>query len=194
MMNRTFYKHYVFLAEINELIEVNLLKFKNINIIINIDQNDEKNLKTQFLIIKFAKKNKIPFLIKNNFQECIKYGASGIFIESSNKSTTKPILLRKDFEIVGSAHNQLEYNNKKNQNCATIMLSPLFYNEKYSINKILNIYRFNLISLNWRIKLCALGGINNQTLRKLKLTKAKIISFNKFIYNPKIKKPAYNLM
>ena len=194
MMNRTFYKHYVFLAEINELIEVNLLKFKNINIIINIDQNDEKNLKTQFLIIKFAKKNKIPFLIKNNFQECIKYGASGIFIESSNKSTTKPILLRKDFEIVGSAHNQLEYNNKKNQNCATIMLSPLFYNEKYSINKILNIYRFNLISLNWRIKLCALGGINNQTLRKLKLTKAKIISFSKLIYEPEIKKPAYKLM
>jgi thiamine-phosphate pyrophosphorylase len=193
-MNRTFYKHYVFLAEINELIEVNLLKFKNINIIINIDQNDEKNLKTQFLIIKFAKKNKIPFLIKNNFQECIKYGASGIFIESSNKSATKPILLRKDFEIVGSAHNQLEYNNKKNQNCATIMLSPLFYNEKYSINKILNIYRFNLISLNWRIKLCALGGINNQTLRKLKLTKAKIISFSKLIYEPEIKKPAYNLM
>ena len=74
------------------------------------------------------------------------------------------------------------------------MLSPLFYNEKYSINKILNIHRFNLISLNWVIKLCALGGISNQTLRKVKLTKAKIISFNKFIYDPKIKKPAYKLM
>ena len=194
MMNKTFYKHYVFLAEINELIEVNLLKFKNIHIIINIDQNDKKKLKNKFRIIKFAKKNKIPFIIKNNFQECIKYGAHGIFIESSNKSTTKPILLRKDFKIVGSAHNQLEYNNKKNQNCETIMLSPLFYNEKYSINKILNIYRFNLISLNWRIKLCALGGINAQTLRKIKLKKARIISFSKFIYDPKIKKPAYNLM
>ena len=194
MMNKTFYKHYVFLAEINELIEVNLLKLKNINIIINIDQYDEKNLKNQFLIIKFAKKNKIPFLIKNNFQKCIKYGASGIFIESSNKITTKPILLRKDFKIVGSAHNQLEYNNKKNQSCEIIMLSPLFYNEKYSTNKILNIYRFNLISLNWTAKLCALGGINNKTLRKINLTKAKIISFNKLIYEPEIKKPAYKLM
>jgi thiamine-phosphate pyrophosphorylase len=193
-MNKTFYKHYVFLEEINELIEVNLLKFKNINIIINIDQNDEKNLKNQFLIIKFAKKNKIPFLIKNNFQKCIKYGASGIFIESSNKSKTKPILLKKDFKIVGSAHNRLEYNNKKNQSCEIIMLSPLFYNEKYSVNKILNIHRFNLISLNWGVKLCALGGINAQTLRKIKLTKARIISFSKFIYDPKIKKPAYNLM
>jgi thiamine-phosphate pyrophosphorylase len=118
----------------------------------------------------------------------------GIFIESSNKSTTKPILLRKDFKIVGSAHNQLEYNNKKNQSCEIIMLSPLFYNKKYSINKILNIHRFNLISLNWIVKPCALGGINNQTLRKVKLTKAKIISFNKFIYDPNIKKPAYNLL
>ena len=194
MMNKTFYKHYIFLEEINELIKVNLLKFKNIHIIINIDQNDKKKLKNQFRIIKFAKKNKISFLIKNNFQECIKYGAHGIFIESSNKSRTKPILLRKDFKIVGSAHNQLEYNNKKNQSCEIIMLSPLFYNKKYSINKILNIHRFNLISLNWIVKPCALGGINNQTLRKVKLTKAKIISFNKFIYDPKIKKPAYKLM
>lgn len=189
-----FYKHYVFLDEINDLIKVNLLKFKNIYIIINIDRNDKKKLKNQFRIIKFAKKNKIPFLIKNNFQECIKYGAHGIFIESSNKSTTKPILLRKDFKIVGSAHNQLEYTNKKNQSCEIIMLSPLFYNEKYSINKILNIYKFNLMSLDWRVNICALGGINNKTLKKIKLTKAKIISFSKLIYEPEIKKPAYKLM
>ena len=74
------------------------------------------------------------------------------------------------------------------------MLSPLFYNEKYSKNRILNTSKFNLMSLNWKIDLCALGGINIKNLKKIKLTKVKIISFKKFILDPKIKKPAYNLM
>ena len=194
MMNKMFYKHYVFLDEINDLIKVNLLKFTNICIVINIDKNDKESLKKEFLLIKFAKKNKIPFLIKNNFQRCIKYRANGIFIDSINKNIIRPILLKEKFEIIGSAHNQLEYNNKKNQKCGTIMLSPLFYNEKYSKNKILNIYKFNLMSLDWRVNICALGGINNKTLKKIKLTKAKIISFSKLIYEPEIKKPAYKLM
>jgi hypothetical protein len=39
-----------------------------------------------------------------------------------------------------------------------------------------------------------LGGINIKTIKKIRLTKVKIISFKKFIFDPKIKKPAYNLM
>ena len=71
-MNKIFFKHYVFLEEINNQIKKNLLKFDNINIIINIDQTSEKDLNNLNLIVKFAKKNKIPFLFKNSFQKCIK--------------------------------------------------------------------------------------------------------------------------
>jgi hypothetical protein len=39
-----------------------------------------------------------------------------------------------------------------------------------------------------------LGGINAETLKKVKLTKCRAIGFVKAIYNTKIKKPAYNLM
>ena len=60
-MNEIFYKHYVFLEEINNQIKKNLLKFININIIINIDQTSEKDLNNINLIVSFAKKNKIPF-------------------------------------------------------------------------------------------------------------------------------------
>ena len=67
-MNKMFYKHYVFLEEINNLIKGNLIKFNGINIIIDIDQNDNKRLENQLSIIKFAKDNRIPFLIKNDFQ------------------------------------------------------------------------------------------------------------------------------
>ena len=193
-MKKIFYKHYVFLEEINNLIKENLVKFNNLNIIIDIDEKDKKGLENQFSIIKFAKKNKIPFLFKNDFQKCIKYNASGIFIDANYKKLTKPILLKKSFYIIGSIHNQLEYMQKIKQKCHLLMLSPLFFNEKYSKNKILNILRFNHKALNWNIKLCALGGINSKTLKKIKLTKCVAIGFKKFILDAKIKKPAYNLM
>jgi thiamine monophosphate synthase len=194
MMKKIFYKHYVFLEEINNLIKENLVKFNNLNIIIDIDEKDKKGLENQFSIIKFAKKNKIPFLLKNDFQKCIKYNASGIFIDANYKKLTRPILLKKSFYIIGSIHNQLEYMQKIRQKCHLLMLSPLFFNEKYSKNKILNISRFNHKALNWNIKLCALGGINLKTLKKIKLTKCMAIGFKKFIFDTKIKKPAYNLM
>jgi thiamine monophosphate synthase len=194
MMKKIFYKHYVFLEEINNLIKENLVKFNNLNIIIDIDEKDKKGLENQFSIIKFAKKNKIPFLFKNDFQKCIKYNAAGIFIDANYKKLTKPILLKKSFYIIGSIHDQLEYAQKIRQKCQILMLSPLFFNEKYSKNKILNISRFNHKALNWNIKLCALGGINSKTLKKIKLTKCVAIGFKKFIFDSKIKKPAYNLM
>ena len=114
-MKKIFYIHYVFLEEINNLIKENLVKFNNINIIIDIDEKDKKGLENQFSIIKFAKKNKIPFLLKNDFQKCIKYNASGIFIDANYKKLTKPILLKKSFYIIGSIHNQLEYMQKIRQ-------------------------------------------------------------------------------
>jgi thiamine monophosphate synthase len=74
------------------------------------------------------------------------------------------------------------------------MLSPLFSNKKYSENKILNVLKFNLISQNWNRNLCALGGINEENIRRIKLTIVSSIAFKRLIENPKIKKPAYNLM
>jgi thiamine-phosphate pyrophosphorylase len=191
MMKKIFYKHYVFLGKINNLIKENLVKFNNINIIIDIDKKDKKGLENELSIIKFAKKNNIPFLFKNDFQKCIKFNAFGIFIEGNYKKITKPMLLKKNFHIIGGAHNQLEYAQKLRQKCHLLMLSPLFFNEKYSKNKILNISKFNQKALNWKIKLCALGGINSRTLKKIKLTKCMAIGFKKFIFDTQIKKPAY---
>ena len=190
-MKKIFYKHYVFLGKINNLIKENLVKFNNINIIIDIDKKDKKGLENELSIIKFAKKNNIPFLFKNDFQKCIKFNAFGIFIEGNYKKITKPMLLKKNFHIIGGAHDQLEYAQKLKQKCHLLMLSPLFFNEKYSKNKILNISKFNQKALNWKIKLCALGGINSRTLKKIKLTKCMAIGFKKFIFDTQIKKPAY---
>jgi thiamine monophosphate synthase len=181
MLNKVFYRHYVFLEQINYLIEKNILKFNNISIIVDIDHNNNKNIEKEISIIHFAKKNKIPFFFKNNYQKCIKYKADGIFIDSKNKSIIKPILLEKKFTIIGLAHNQLEYVQKIKQKCIIIMLSPLFYNEKYSINKILGILKFNNKALNWQTRLYALGGINYKNLKKISLTKSEGIGFKRFL-------------
>jgi thiamine-phosphate pyrophosphorylase len=102
--------------------------------------------------------------------------------------------LKKNFKIIGSAHNQSEYFLKIKQGCELIILSPLFFNKKYSENRILNVLKFNLISRMWNKNLCALGGINETNIKKIKLTIANSIAFKSFIEKPKIKKPAYNLM
>ena len=106
MINKIFYKHYVFLEQINKLIEENLLKFDDINIIINVNNNSKNSLDNEINIINFAKKNKIPFLFKNNIRKCIKYSSDGIFIDSINKETIKSTQFKKDFLIIGAAHNQ----------------------------------------------------------------------------------------
>ena len=169
-MNKADYKYYVFLETINDLIKINLLKFNNINIIINTDQKNIKINENETAIIKFAKRNKIPFLFKNNIKKCVRYNANGLFIESSNKRVAKPNLFKKNFIIIGGVHNQLEYSQKIKQGCNLLMLSPIFYNKKYSKNSILGITKFNLLSLNWYREIIALGGICKNNINKLKST------------------------
>jgi thiamine-phosphate pyrophosphorylase len=183
MTNKLLYKPYVFLDKLNDIIKKNLLKFKDLTIIVDIDKKEL--LENELSIIKFAKINKIPFLFKNNYQKCIKYNANGIFLDSKNTSVIRPVLFKKDFKVIGSAHNQREYFIKLKQKCKLVMLSPIFYNEKYSKNNILNIHRFNQITLNWKTDVCALGGINLGSLKKIKLTKARSIAFKKLIFDLK---------
>ena len=169
--------YYIFIEELNEIIVRNLIKLKQKKIKIHIIWT-----KKDYLIIsKFSKKNKIPLYFINNLRLAIQYKAKGIFLTASNKSLKSNIKQTTKLEVIGSAHNQFEYSIKKKQRCSTIMLSPVFYNIKYSHNKILNPIKFNLITLNWKIKVCALGGINNKNIKLINLTKSKSIGVKSLI-------------
>ena len=72
-------------------------------------------------------------------------------------------------------------NLKEKQKCKTIFLSPIFYNEKYSKNKILNIIKFNLITLNWKNNIGALGGIKFKNLKLINLTRSKSIGVKSLV-------------
>lgn len=180
-MNKLFYKHYVFLEKIDKIVEENLLKFKHLNIIINTKLLDKNSTQDETSIINFAKKNKIPFLLKNNYKKCIKFKANGIFLDSKTKNIIKPIFLKKNFLILGLVHNQFEFFCKKNQSCNNIFLSPIFFNKKYSPNKIYGTNKFRLISLQWKTNLGALSGINKSNMRKIKLTNVNFIGFQSLI-------------
>ena len=185
-------KCYVFLEDINNIIKQNLLKFKNINVII--DKKPDINQKNNLLIIQFCKTHRIPFFLKDNYNQCIKHGSSGIFISSQNKNTIKPVLLKKKFKILGSVHNQQEYFQKIRQGCTLFFLSPLFYNKKYSKNNILGTIKFNLITSQWKKSISALGGINYKNIKEIRMLKIGSVGFKNLIKNPETKKPAYNFL
>ena len=177
MFINTDIKFYFFTDTLNEIITKNIKNFKKLSFIYKSNSINGINHTKINKIKKFCKKNKIPFFISDSFKLAKKYGADGIFLSSSYKKIGNIFLKKKNFKIIGSVHNQLEYSLKNKQFCDIIMLSPLFYNKKYSQNKILNVCKFNLISMNWERKICALGGINLNNLKKLNMTRSSAAAF-----------------
>jgi thiamine-phosphate pyrophosphorylase len=170
-------KFYFFTDTLDEIITKNIKNFNKLSFIYKSNSINDINHTNINTIKSFCRKNKIPFFISDNFKLAKKYGTDGIFLSSTYKRIGNIFLKKKNFRIIGSAHNQLEYSLKKKQLCEMIMLSPLFHNKKYSQNMILNVCKFNLISMNWKKKICALGGINLNNLKKLNMTRSSAAAF-----------------
>ena len=171
--------YYIFVEELNKKIIKNIIKLKKQKLKINIIIISKKISEISI----FARLNTIPFYVADNIKLAIKSKAKGIFLTSKNKILRSNIKETTKLEVIGSAHNQFEYYIKKKQNCSTIMLSPIFYNDKYSYNKILNPIKFNLIALYWKSLICALGGITYKNLNLIKITKAQSIGIKSLIIN-----------
>jgi thiamine monophosphate synthase len=111
----------------------------------------------------------------------MKYKCKGLLITRA-KTSNNYTYIKNKLHIIGKAHNQLEYSLLINKGCKTIMLSPLFYNQKYSNNKILGPIKFNLISKSWKTEICALGGISQTNIKKINLLQnVTSISFRSLI-------------
>jgi thiamine monophosphate synthase len=158
------FKYYYFINNFNplELKKIN----NNKNLFLIYYDTKQSNIEDIYKIKNFAKKNKIKLYISNYNHKFSNIKIDGIHIPSSNK---KRILnLKKGLDIIGTAHNQLEFYFKKKQGCSKIFLSPLFKTKKYSDNKILNTNKFRLISREWLITKLALAGIKEKNFNKLK--------------------------
>ena len=170
--------YYYFPKEFNIDNLKKLIKYKNISIIFGFNNHSRNEF---FETIAFCKKWRVNFYLINDFKMAIKYGAKGVFLNSDFKRQVFKGVTLKNIDIIGSAHNQLEYFIKNRQMCSKLTLSPIFKNIKYSYNKILNVVRFNLICYSWKINLIALGGINYKNLKKINMTKVKGVGFREFI-------------
>jgi thiamine monophosphate synthase len=148
--------------------KINLLRFKNISYIY---LWDSKSTKDQVLIIRdFCKKNKIKFYISNNINLAKLIKADGVHIPSNDRRNIYNINAK--FHLLGTAHTAYDYYIKKNQKCEGIFLSPLFYTEKYSKNRILGPIKFNLISKDWKTEIYVLGGIRLNNIKKINITRS----------------------
>ena len=131
-------------------------------------KNREKEL---VKIAKACRKSRNQLFVSNDIKLAMKVKAEGIYIPSFNKTKRFANLEKKNFKILGSAHNQREIQKKISQKCSAIFLSPIFYIKKSK--KFLGLHKFNYLSHNNNINILALGGIAENNIHKLKLLNIK---------------------
>ena len=130
--------------------------------------NKKVDEKTIISLKEHCRKNNQKFYLSNNLKIAAKLKLDGLYIPAFNKTlNTKNYNTHLKFDIIGSAHNEIEINIKEKQGCNFVFLTPIFKVKKR--NNYLNICRFNKISHNKDIKLIALGGINKGNIRKINL-------------------------
>ena len=163
MHNKSFNKYY-FIKEFNKSHidkqdKKTTLIFRNYN-----QQIDEKLILT---IKKYCKKRGNKFLISNNIKLAIKLNLDGAYIPSFNKETKHlSFSYKKNFILLGSAHNINEIRTKELQGINAIFVSSLFKKNK----NYLGLNKFKLLSSFINKPLVALGGLSEDNLKKLSLT------------------------
>ena len=117
-------------------------------------------------IKNYCKKKGVKFYLSNDIKLAIKLDLDGAYLPSFNKSTKHlAFSTKKNFKIIGSAHNLKEIRIKESQNVEKIFLSSLFKkNSNY-----LGLNKFKLLSKLTKKKVVVLGGISKKNLKKIKL-------------------------
>ena len=166
------------MVHINNLKKYYFINNFNYNRLINLNKNisfiwrnkdKETHFETLIKLRNFCKENRRKFYISNDIKLAIKINADGVYIPSTNKNLNfQSIKLKKEFKILGSAHNFKEIKIKELQKVEEIFLSPLFKSKK---NPQLNIYKYLNLKKITIMKDISLGGINNKNIKKLKLIK-----------------------
>ena len=169
-MHKKFLKKYYFIEKFEKS---NIDKQDaNTNIIY---RNYKKNYKiSDILLIKnYCKFKKLKFFISNNIKLSIKLNLDGAYLPSFNKNFYHlNYHFKKDFLLIGSAHNIKEIKIKEKQNVKEIFLSSIFKKNR----NFLGINKFKLVSNLSKHKIIALWGITDENRKLLNMTKAKGIA------------------
>ena len=118
-------------------------------------------------IKEFCKRKNIKICLANNFGLALRLGFDGAYIPSFNKSLKHlNYSLKKNFIVLGSAHNVKEIRLKEKQKVSLIFISSIFKKNK----NYLGLFRFIKLEKLTRINIIALGGINKRNFKILLLT------------------------
>ncbi len=143
---------------------------KSINIIYR-NYSNKFNTKELLQLVIFCKKQRRKVYISNNLKLALRLNFDGIYIPSFNKSLRYKKIKKKNFDVIGSAHNIKEVINKELQGCTKIFLCPIFRTKKNRSH--LGVTKFNLIKLNTKKDIIALGGINEKNIKYLRMCNVK---------------------
>ena len=162
-MHKYKYEKYYFI----NVFDTNLIKYqdKHTNIIYR-NYKSEIDVKKVMILKDFCKKKGFKFYLSNNIKLALKLNLDGVYIPSFNKNFSHlSYNLKKKFKLLGSAHSIKEIRIKEKQGIKSIFLSSIFKKNK----NYLGIYKFRLMKKYTGSKIIALGGINNENLKTLKL-------------------------
>ena len=166
-MHKKFLKKYYFIDRFNKSNLDN--QDKNTAIIF---RNYRNNIKIDEIILlkNYCRKKNLKFFLANNIKLSIKLNLDGAYIPSFNKKFSHlNYLYKKNFLLLGSAHNLKEIRIKEKQNVSEIFLSSIFKKN----NNFLGINKYNLVSRLTNKKIIALGGVSKENMKLINLTESK---------------------
>ena len=156
-------KKYYFVNQFNKN---NIDNLDNNTTIIYRNYKKQDNLKCIIKIRNYCRKKRIKFYISNNIKLSLNLKLDGAYIPSFNRSYRHlSYSFKKNFDLIGSAHNIKEIKTKEIQKVKSLFLSSLFKKNK----NYLGIRKFNIISKLTKKRVIALGGISKNNIKKLRI-------------------------
>ena len=155
-------KKYYFINQFNKN---NIDNLDNNTTIIYRNYKKQDDLKCIIKVRNYCRKKRIKFYISNNIKLSLNLKLDGAYIPSFNRSYRHlSYSFKKNFDLIGSAHNFKEIKTKEIQKVKSLFLSSLFKKNK----NYLGIRKFNIVSKLTKKRVIALGGISKNNIRKLR--------------------------
>ena len=166
-MHNKFLKKYYFINKFNKN---HLEKLDNRVHIIYRNYKNPVNTNKLINLRNFCRKRGIKLYLSNNFKLALMLRLDGVYLPSFNKNISfNCYRFRKNFDIIGSAHNLTEINTKIKQRVESIFIAPVFKKKK----KRLGIYGFLKLRDFTNKKLVILGGVSEEKINMINFLNAQ---------------------
>tara|TARA_A100001015_G_C14786450_1_gene631283 strand:+ start:95 stop:622 length:528 start_codon:yes stop_codon:yes gene_type:complete len=165
-MHKFLFKKYYFIEKFHKS---NIDKQAKNTTIIYRNYKTKVNTEEILFLKEYCKSKGLKFFLSNHIKLSIKLKLDGVYLPAFNNSFIHlSYKLRKNFLIVGSAHNLKEIRIKERQGVKEIFVSSIFKKN----NNFLGINKFRLISDLSKKNIIALGGISEKNINLIQLTKS----------------------